>query len=233
MTETRTETLQLTDGRELVLTVAEPENAVRGGLVVLHEALGVTDTVRGLVATLADEGWLAVAPHLFHDAEEPDQADGGSAAVQARVDRLTGESVLADTDVAFVWLGERGVPADQMGVIGFDLGGAVALVVAASRTLGAAVSVAGGGVLAPISPGLPALVEVAGELASPWLGLYGDEDEAIPVEDVEKLRDAAASAKVATNVVRFAGANHRFDASPEAAAEAWQRALNWFDSHLR
>jgi carboxymethylenebutenolidase len=227
MTETRTETLQLTDGRELRLTVAEPENAVRGGLVVLHEALGVTDTVRGLVATLADEGWLAVAPHLFHD------ADDTSGDPQARIDRLTGEAVLADTDVAFVWLGERGVPADQMGVIGFDLGGAVALVVAASRTLGAAVSVAGGGVLTPISPGLPALVEVAGELASPWLGLYGDEDEAIAVEDVEKLRDAAASARVATNVVRFPGANHRFDTSPEAAAEAWQRVLNWFDSHLR
>jgi carboxymethylenebutenolidase len=36
-----------------------------------------------------------------------------------------------------------------------------------------------------------------------------------------------------TNVVRYPGANHRFDADPGAAAEAWQRTLDWFDAHLR
>jgi carboxymethylenebutenolidase len=46
MTETRTENLPLTDGRELRVTAAEPEGAARGGLVLLHEARGVTDTVR-------------------------------------------------------------------------------------------------------------------------------------------------------------------------------------------
>ncbi|KAA2262175.1 dienelactone hydrolase family protein [Solihabitans fulvus] len=231
MTQTRTESLPLTDGREVRLTVAEPENVVRGGLVVLHEAHGVTDTVRGLVASLADEGWLAVAPHLYQDADELDESRGDD--VAARVGMLSGETVLADTDVAFLWLAERGISADRTGVIGFDLGGAVAMVIAASRSIGAAVSVAGGGILTPLSDGLPALVEVAEQLSCPWLGLYGDEDEAIPVADVEKLRDAAAAAEIATDVVRFAGANHRFDAAPDAAAEAWHRALNWFDSHLR
>ncbi|MGM1061104.1 dienelactone hydrolase family protein [Saccharothrix sp. Mg75] len=225
MTPTRTETISLTDGRELTLTVAEPENAVRGGLVVLHEARGVTDTVRGLVGTLAEEGWLAVAPHLY------DEVSGDEA--PAKVSGLSGEDVLADTDVAFVWLGQRGVSPDRMGVMGFDLGGSVAMVVAGSRTIGAAVTVGGGGILEPLSAGLPSLVEVAEELTCPWLGLYGDDDAEIPVSDVDKLRDAAAAAPVATDVVRFARTSHRFDTTPEASAEAWQRALNWFDSHLR
>ncbi|MDQ2583223.1 dienelactone hydrolase family protein [Saccharothrix yanglingensis] len=224
MTPTRTETISLTDGRELTLTVAEPENAVRGGLVVLHEARGVTDTVRGLVGSLAAEGWLAVAPHLYDEVSDDE--------VPAKVSGLSGEAVLADTDVAFVWLGQRGVSADRMGVMGFDLGGSVAMVVAGSRTVGAAVTVGGGGILEPLSAGLPSLVEVAAELTCPWLGLYGDDAE-IPVSEVEKLRDAAASAPVATDVVRFARSSHRFDTTPAASAEAWQRALNWFDSHLR
>ncbi|PRY46082.1 dienelactone hydrolase family protein [Umezawaea tangerina] len=228
MTQTRTETFPLTDGRELRLTVAEPENAVRGGLVVLHEARGVTDTVRGLVGTLADEGWLVVAPHLYRDADE--LADGD---VPDRVSKLSGEAVLADTDVAFVWLGQQGVPADRMGVLGFDLGGSVAMVVAASRTIGAAVTIGGGGILTPLSDGLPPLVEAATELTCPWLGLYGDDDSQIAQADVEKLRDAAAAAEIATDVVRFADSSHRFDTSPAASAEAWQRVLNWFDSHLR
>jgi carboxymethylenebutenolidase len=228
MTQTRTETLPLTDGRELRLTVAEPENAVRGGLVVLHEARGVTDTVRGLVASLAGEGWLVVAPHLYHDADEV--ADGD---VSDQVSRLSGEAVLADTDVAFVWLGDQGVRPDRMGVLGFDLGGSVAMVVAGSRTIGAAVTIGGGGILTPLSDGLPSLVEVAAELTCPWLGLYGDDDGKIALAEVEKLRDVAASAPVATDVVRFADSSHRFDTSPAASAEAWQRVLNWFDSHLR
>lgn len=226
--QTRTETVELTDGRTLRLTVAEPENAVRGGLVVLHEARGVTEVVRGLVSSLAAEGWLAVAPHLYGDTDEVD-----AEAAEGRVRELSGDSVLADTDSAAVWLAQRGVEADRTGVIGFDLGGTVALVIASSRTVGAAVSVAGGGIVEPLSEGLPALVDVAGDLTCPWLGIYGDQDESIPVEEVEKLRAAAAEAEVATDVVRFSAATNRFDTDPDASAEAWQRTLNWFDLHLR
>ncbi len=50
---------------------------------------------------------------------------------------------------------------------------------------------------------------------------------------MEQLRDAAAASGVVTDVVRYPGANHRFDADPKAAVEAWQRTLNWFDAHLR
>jgi carboxymethylenebutenolidase len=230
MTETKTETIALTDGRTLRLTVAEPEHSVRGGLVVLHEARGVTDVVRGLVSGLAEEGWLAVAPHLY-GSEGAEELSGEQ--VPEQLSRLTGESVLADTDAAAVWLVEQGVSPDRTGVIGFDLGGAVAMVVASSRTVGAAVSVAGGGIVAPLTEGMPALVEIAHELTCPWLGIYGDQDRAIPVEEVEKLRDAAARAAVATDVVRYAEATNRFDLDPQVGAEAWARTLNWFDVHLR
>jgi carboxymethylenebutenolidase len=184
--------------------------------------------VRGLAASLADEGWLAVAPHLY-GAQHADEVTD----VDSEISRLSGDSVLADTDAAAVWLAERGVAADRTGVIGFDLGGAVAMVVASSRAVGAAVSVAGVGILAPLADGLPALVDVAGDLTCPWLGIYGDDDAAIPVAEVEKLRDAAATAEVATDVVRFAGTDNRFDTDQAAGAEAWHRTLNWFDLHLR
>ncbi|GAA3439641.1 hypothetical protein GCM10018954_092620 [Kutzneria kofuensis] len=104
MTETRTENLPLTDGRELRVTVAEPEGAARGGLVLLHEARGVTDTVRLLAGSLAAEGWLVVAPHLYPDADELAAQD-----VDGQLSQLPVESVLADIDVACVWLAERGI----------------------------------------------------------------------------------------------------------------------------
>lgn len=229
MTETRTETVALTDGRSLRMTVAEPENVVRGGLVVLHEARGVTAEVRLLVGSLADEGWLTVAPHIYRDADEVDAAEADS-----KVRQLSGESVLADTDAACLWLADHQISADRIGVIGFDLGGSVALMVAASRRIGAAISVNGGGITRPLSEGLPALVDIADELTCPWLGIYGGAVDGGHTDgEVEKLREAAAKSEVATEVVRYPGVKHRFDADPQASMEAWLRTLNWFDSHLR
>jgi carboxymethylenebutenolidase len=216
---------QLTDGRALRLTIAEPERVVRGGLVVLHEARGVTDTVRLLVSAFAAEGWLAVAPHLYHGAADVSQED--------QVRQLSGDSVLADTDIAFAFLAERGITADLMGVVGFDIGGTIAMVVASQRSIGTAVSIAATGIIQPVSDALPALVEIAGDLKCPWLGMYGEQDDSIDPSEVEKLRDAAIGSEMATNVIRFADAGHRFDSNPDAAHEAWQRTLNWFDAHLR
>jgi carboxymethylenebutenolidase len=232
MTDIRTETVPLVDGSALRLTVAEPVSAIRGGIVVLHEARGVTDSVRGIVHGLAADGWLAVAPHLYHR-DGADELDGADEEVQQQVDRLEGEQVMADTDTAFGWLAERGIAPDLMGVIGFDLGGSVALLVAAKRTLGAAVTVAGEGVAAPPATGLPALIDAAPGLTCPWLGIYGDAGDGEPDPRIAQLRDAASSSQVATDVVVYPRRGHRFDDDPEVAAEAWQRTLNWFDSHLR
>src|SRR5918992_1566107 len=215
MTDIRTETVPLVDGSALRLTVAEPVSAIRGGIVVLHEARGVTDSVRGIVHGLAADGWLDVAQ------EE----------VQQQVDRLEGEQVMADTDTAFGWLAEHGIAPDLMGVIGFDLGGSVALQVAAKRTLGAAVTVGGEKVAATPATGLPALVDAAPGLTCPWLGIYGETADGEPDPGVARLRDAAASSQVATEVIVYSRRGHRFDDDPEVAADAWQRVLNWFDSH--
>ncbi|MGI8814918.1 MAG: dienelactone hydrolase family protein [Pseudonocardia sp.] len=231
MTALRTETVPLDDGSQLRLTIAEPDGVARGGIVVLHEARGMTDGVRGLVHSLAVEGWRVVAPHLYHRdvADEVDTEEQ----VADQVGRLTGASVMADTDTAFGWLADHGVPSDLMGIIGFDLGGSVALVVAAKRSLGAAVTIAGDHITDPLSDDLPSPLEAAPELTCPWLGLFGERPQDQSPDDVEKLRSAVASADVVADVVIYPDVDHRFHADPEVFADAWQRTLNWFDSHLR
>jgi carboxymethylenebutenolidase len=207
------------------MTFAEPHSVVRGGVVVLHEERGMTDAMRALITGLAAEGWLTVAPHIYHG----DSTEVDDVTAQDRISELSGDSVLADTDIAFGWLAQHGIDADRIGVVGFELGGAVSLVVAASRAIGAAVSVGGGGILNPLSPGLPALVDAAPTLRCPWLGLYGDK----VADEVALLRDAAKRSETANDVVLYPAADHRFDIYPDTAVEAWQRVLNWFDAHLR
>jgi carboxymethylenebutenolidase len=221
MTQRSLEQVPLSGGRGVLLSVVAPESTVRGGIIVGPETHGVTPVVRQLAAGLASEGWLAVIPHLFH-------GDGKDELPQsARLQRLTGESVRADTDAALQWLAGSGVAADRTGVVGLGLGGAVALIVATQRDFGAAVTLGGIGVVQPVAPTLPALVDVAPELRCPWLGIY-DHDGEVPEEEVHKLRDAAHSAQVATDLV-----HRHFDTGQCLAPEAWARTLNWFDCHLR
>lgn len=214
------EQVPLADGSRLRLTIAAPESTVRGGIVVEPEARGVTEAVWQLAVGLAGEGWLAVIPHL----DARNGVDGLGDSVRCPVERLTVESVLADADAAFGWLAWRGVTADRIGVVGFGLGGAVALIVATQRDLGAAVTIGGIGIVEPVAARLPALVDVAPDLRCPWLGIYDQVSE----QAVHKLRDAAHSAAVATDLVHCC-----FDIDQSVAPEAWARTLNWFGSHLR
>jgi carboxymethylenebutenolidase len=106
------------------------------------------------------------------------------------------------------------------------------------RKLGAAVGFYGGGIVTQRFPQFPPLVDEVSKLQTPWLGLFGDRDQSIPVEDVEQLRDALKSAPVPTEIVRYPEAGHGFhcdqrDAYDETAAkDAWSRTLAWFEAHM-
>ncbi|WP_338887349.1 dienelactone hydrolase family protein [Rhodococcus sovatensis] len=219
--------------QKVPLTAVAPEGNVRGGIVVLHESREIPPSLVALLHSLALEGWLAVAPDLFH---RDSVADG---------EEVFGENLFADFDATFDWLTSRGVYPDCVGVIGFDDAGTAALIVATNRPIGAAVSVAAAGITEPLNADAVALVDAAPSLQAPWLGLYGEDDPRAPAEHIERLREAATRASVATNVVSYSGRHHRADAPPSpgsaedgdpgtaALIEAQTRIFDWFDSFLR
>ena len=69
------------------------------------------------------------------------------------------------------------------------------------------------------------------------LGLYGGQDQGIPLEDVEKMRAALAAAKQPSEIVVFPDAPHGFHADyrpsfrAQDAKDAWRRCLAWFRRH--
>jgi carboxymethylenebutenolidase len=217
--------------------LAEPDGDPRGGVVVVQEAFGLTPHIVDITRRLAAEGWLAIAPALFHRQGAPVFDYGDYAALGPVIQQLTGPGIVADIEATIAEFAARGIPAARTGVVGFCMGGSVALLAASSLPVGAAVTFYGGG-LTEGRFGLPSLLEQAPNLRAPWLGLYGDLDAGIPVEQVEALREATAMAAVPTEVVRYAGAEHGFNCNdrasfhPEAAADAWARMLAWFDLHL-
>jgi carboxymethylenebutenolidase len=217
---------------------ARPDGDARGGIVVIQEAFGVNGHIRDIAGRLAEAGWQAVAPALFHRDGSPTFAYDDLASVMPAMQRLSADGVRADVGAALAYLQTAGWPAEQQGIVGFCMGGSVSFYAAVDHALGAAVTFYGGGV-AQGRFGYPAQTELAGQLQTPWLGLYGDLDAGIPSDQVEALEAAAATAGVPTEVVRFPEADHGFNCNerpavynPAVAADAWKRALAWFDTYL-
>jgi carboxymethylenebutenolidase len=217
---------------------ATPDREARSGVVVIQEAFGVNDHIKDVTRRFAGEGYHAVAPALFH------RAGGGTASyedfstVLPLYEGLTDDGILIDVDAALAHLRARGVADEHIGIVGFCFGGRVTFLVALERALGAAVGFYGGGIVHGRFPQFPPLIDRAAQLRTPWLGLFGDRDQGIPVDDVEALRAASSEAAVDTEIVRYADAEHGFHCdvrpayNPEAAADAWGRTLAWFDAHL-
>jgi carboxymethylenebutenolidase len=218
---------------------AVPDGEPRGAVIVIQEAFGVNPHIEDVTRRFADPGYHAVAPDMFH------RTGGGVVSYDdfgPVIEHFIGigddNAILADVDAAVDYLHGVGFDNDRIGIVGFCFGGRVSFLVAANRALGASVGFYGGGLVTARFPQFPALVDHAPALQTPWLGLFGDLDQSIPVEDVEQLREALSAAAVDAEVVRYADAEHGFhcDARPAynaaAAADGWTRTLAWFDGHL-
>lgn len=229
--------LETPDGA-MDLYEAEPDGEPRGAIVVIQEAFGVNEHIKDVTRRAADAGYHAVAPSLFH------RAGGGTAdyddfaKVVPLFEGVSDAGILADVDATLDHLRAAGFADSAIGIVGFCFGGRTTFLVAARRAIGAAVGFYGGGIVSKGALPFDPLIDESATLQTPWLGLFGDQDGGIPVEDVEQLRTALAGAPVPCEVVRYPGAEHGFhcdvrDAhNADAAKDAWAGTLRWFDDHL-
>lgn len=203
------------------------------GVVVLHEALGLTRDIRRITDTIAARGYLAVAPDLF--------SDGGLVRCLKRVFAdLTRGSGRAVDDVLAVtsWLTGRDDCTGRVGVVGFCMGGGFALLVSAR----------GVDVVAPNYGPLPRDLSAL-DGACPVVASYGARDRFMPRGIGPELSAALEQRGVPHDVKTYDGVGHSFlnDHGPfeglervlglhhdaEVAADAWERIHRYFAEHLR
>jgi carboxymethylenebutenolidase len=224
-------------GSTMGLYQAEPDGTARGAILVCQEAFGVNDHIQDICDRLAAEGYLAVAPHLFHRSGDPTIDYEDMQTVMEHIMQLRVDGLESDLGSTLDHLGSQGFEPSRIGVIGFCLGGSVSYLTAARRKLGAAVSFYGGGI-AEGRFGIPPLVELGASLQTPWLGMFGDLDQSIRVDQVETLRTVVEKAPVPTEIVRYPEAEHGFHCDARSsyheasAKDAWRRTLEWYDTYL-
>ncbi len=236
MTET-TVTLSTADG-PMECFEAAPDCDARGAVMVIQEAFGVNEHIQDVTGRFATAGYHAVAPALFHRAGGGTADYGDFGAVIPLFEGVTDDSILLDVDATVVHLHDRGFSDRRIAIVGFCFGGRVSFLVSARRALGAGVGFYGGGIVSKGALPFDPLIDEVPTLQTPWLGLFGDEDGGIPIEDVETLRERLGGAPVPAEVIRYAGAQHGFHCDrrdaydPEAAADGWARTITWLDAHL-
>ena len=222
--------LQASDGTSLRAYVARPAQPATRGLLLFQEAFGVNAHIRSVAERFAAQGFLVIAPELFHrTAPGFDCAYSEfSAKAVPQLEAITEQGLDADVLAAYGWLERAGVGANTAAV-GYCLGGRVAFVANSGVPLKAAVSFYGGRI--------PTVIGRAPKLSGPMLFFWGGLDHHIPDEQrqavVKGVRDAN---KVFADVV-FSNADHGFfcDARPSyhaaAAAQAWSLTLSFLETY--
>jgi carboxymethylenebutenolidase len=207
-------------------------------IIVVQEAFGVNDHIREVAERFAAQGYYAVAPEFFHRSGSPEVAYDDFPAAMAPMGELNKDGLTDDLLGTSAFLVEAGYPSSATAVVGYCMGGTVAFYASTLGIVGAAASFYGGGVETGRF-GLPSLLDLANEIQSPWIGLYGDLDKGIPVEHVEALRRAVAATSYPTEVHRYADAEHGFSCDARvavyneaAAKDATSKTLRFFAEHL-
>jgi len=232
--------LAVADGTTMRAYVARPAGAPsHPGLLVFQEAFGVNAHIRDVTERFARQGYVAIAPELFHRSAGPGfEGDYNNfQAVMPHMSALAEAGMDADCLAAMGWLqSKEGAPGQPVACVGYCMGGRVSFLANSRLPLRAAVSYYGGGI-AP-GPRGPGLLSRAPELHAPMLFFWGLLDQHIGIEQPRAVADALRDAgKVFTNV-EFSAADHAFfcDArgsyNANASAQAWSLTLEFLKLNL-
>jgi len=204
-----------------------PEGGAGPGVVVIQEWWGLVPHIESVADRLASEGFVALAPDLYHGekATSPDEAGKLMMALDiARAERdLRGA-------IDFL-LAHPAVNSTKVGTVGFCMGGVLSLYAASvNEQVGACVVFYG------IHPKVNPPLE---RLRAPVLGFYAEKDQFVPPSAARELEAKLKSLGKRAEFHIYPGTDHAFfnDTRPEvydaeAAADTWRRMISFFRENL-
>lgn len=207
--------------------LATPKQGSGPGVIVIQEWWGLVDHIKDVCDRFADEGFVALAPDMYHGKTTKSPDEAGKLMMALRIDQAE-----KDLGAAVQYLlTQDSTTSKKLGVIGFCMGGALALYTATrNQNIGACIVFYG--IHSKVKPDLP-------NLQAPVLGIFGEKDRSVPPDVVHNLERQMKDLGKQVEMKIYPGANHAFfnDTRPEvyiaeAAADAWQRTLKFFREHL-
>ena len=230
--------LSVSDGTTMRAYVAQPAGGgAKRGLLVLQEVFGVNPHIRDITERFAREGYLAIAPELFHRTGQGFECGYTDfPAAMPHMQALRDPQLEADFRAAYDWLKANGGQRLPVGAIGFCMGGRAAVLASISLPLDCAVSFYGGGI-AP-SQFNSGFIGRLKDVSAPVLLFWGGKDAHIGTASMRAVTDALTAAGRSFTNVEFGDADHGFfcDARasyhPASAAVAWPMVLAFLSTQM-
>lgn len=204
--------------------LALPNSGAGPGVLVLHGWWGLTPFFRRVCDRLADEGFIALAPDLFHGATADTIEDAQALLAEADANELahlTRSSLQTLRQVP-------GTPDGPVGVVGFSMGASLGLWLSARVVDDVAATVAFYGGQNTDFQGA----------TSAYLGHYAEDDSYVDHDELVILEADLHLLGLDPTFHRYPGTRHWFveddrpEHHPEAAALAWERTLAFLREHL-
>ena len=209
---------------------AEPHPCV----ILLHERYGLVQHTLDLAARFAGDGYLCLAPNLYSRHPNQEALARGDITVA-----LADGEVLDDLNAGIAFLEtEPAADTRRLALMGVCATARYPLIVAANRPdVGACLVFYGAAQPREweVTERQPeALDAIIGRVPCPVLGVFGENDHIITVDDVRRLRDTLETQRKSYHIRIFAGAPHGWlndtmpgRYRPEAAAAAWQLTVDF------
>jgi carboxymethylenebutenolidase len=205
------------------------DGALLPAVLMVHEWWGLNAEITEMANLLAEQGYIVLAPDTYRG----NTATTVPGALYLRINAPPAR-VDSDMQAAYDYLAtQAGVDTTRIGVMGFCYGGGVALRHAiGNAAIAATINLYGDTVAAPEAFG--ALLESG----SAVLGIFGEEDQQIPVEEAVTFEHALTAANIPGEVTIYPGVGHAFVnpssiAAGGAAAEAWAQILTFLAGELK
>jgi carboxymethylenebutenolidase len=228
--------LTVSDNTSMQAYTAVPSGGAESfpGLIVFQEAFGVNNHIRSLTERFAAEGFVAIAPELYHrtapDGFTADYNDFSQ--VMPHMQGITPEGLEADTRSAWDWLEKHPkVQKGNIACIGYCMGGRTAFQANTILPFKAAVSYYGGRIV-------PDLIKKAESLHGPMLFFWGGLDKHISNSDIETIMENMRNAGKTYTNVEVSNADHGFfcderaSYNAQAAKESWAITLAFLKNKL-
>src|SRR6185437_541818 len=178
--------------------LATPKQGSGPGVIVIQEWWGLVDHIKDVCDRFAAEGFVALAPDLYHGKTTKSPDEAGKLMMAMRIDEAE-----RDLSAAVKYLiTQDSTTSKKIGVIGFCMGGALALYTATKNEhIGACVVFYGGH--PKVKPDLP-------NLHAPVLGIYAERDRSVTPEIVRALERELKQLGKQIEVHIYPGADHAF-----------------------
>ena len=203
-----------------------PESGSGKGIILIQEWWGLVPHIKEVADRLANEGYVVLAPDMYHGQTASSPDDAQKLAMAVKIDQVE-KDLRGSVDHL---LSLDATTSDKVGVVGFCMGGALSLYAACINPKIAACIVYYG-----IHPEVKNKIE---NLNVPVLGFFAEKDKGVTPERVNTLENQLKDAGKDYKFITYPDAQHAFfnDSrpayNPDAATDSWTKMLEFYAEHI-